>query len=65
MTVHVLPRPTAVSLLPELTEASDALDRLHALPVARVPTSELGDVTAGGLAQLEARVVSLRLEVLA
>ena len=64
MTVHVLPRPAAATLLPALTSACDSLDRLHGLPLAQVPADELGDVTAG-LAQLEAQVVSLRLEVLA
>ena len=50
-------------MLPGLTDACDALDRLHQVPLDQVVTPELEHATAG-LAQLEAQVASLRLSVL-
>ena len=51
-------------MLPGLTDACDALDGLHEVPLDEVVTEEFAQATTG-LAQLEAQVAALRLKVLA
>ena len=64
MTITAEPSQAAPSVLPALAGADDAVEVLRGQCWESAPTADLGQATAG-LAQLEAKVSSLRLEVLA